>query len=147
MYVCLSHECQSPPKCRCRHQNSCCLRPTFFKLCKDRITNNDVDDRVLCTKDQRKGSFNSQASHLLLLTRCTNNSPFGLISNEIASLPCARKLSDVTTLRPYLFEAFFRVSLTFWTPRKKNEYYVSGRFPSDQLFFRLRCCLIQMCSF
>ena len=133
VYVCLSHECQSPPKCRCRHQNSCCLRPTFFKLCKDRITNDDVDDRVLCTKDQRKGelqfsSFSSLAK--LLQTRCTNNSPFGLISNEIASLPCARNsLMLLAFVLIFLKPSLVSLSFFFWTPRKKNEYYVSGRFP------------------
>ena len=112
VYVCLSHECQSPPKCRCRHQNSCCLRPTFFKLCKDRITNDDVDDRVLCTKDQRKGELQFSSFSSLTITNSMHKQfAFWPYLKRNCLFALREKLSDVTSLRPYLFEAFSRLSL------------------------------------
>ena len=115
VYVCLSHECQSPPKCRCRHQNSCCLRPTFFKLCKDRITNDDVDDRVLCTKDQRKGELQFSSFSSLTITNSMHKQfAFWPYLKRNCLFALREKLSDVTSLRPYLFEAFSRLSLSFF---------------------------------
>lgn len=112
VYVCLSHECQSPPKCgRRHHQNSCCLRPTFFKLCKDRITNDDVDDRVLCTKDQRKGELQFSSFSSLTITNSMHKQfAFWPYLKRNCLFALREKLSDVTSIRPYLFEAFSRLS-------------------------------------